>query len=195
MNFILKMPKKPKHKLNFAYTIMGCELVITAQEKHLEVKKATFMHLLAGCSLTIKKGRNKKQEEQRIEQKTSLCHYINPLNNPTFEVVHAILILPLEKDTDNWIILRGSCKGEQRYKVISIEATRLNRTTSKDTSCQCHSGGGKVVIALHPHNTGIRGHQEMMQGGKFKTKPTKRVGNFCTMNILTMVILSDFQVL
>lgn len=51
----------------------------------------------------------------------------------------------------------------------------MNRTTSKDTSCECHSGGGKVVIALHPHNTGVRGHQEMRRGGTFKTKPAKRV--------------------
>lgn len=55
-----------------------------------------------------------------MEQKTSLCHYMNPLNSPTFEVMHAIFILPLEKDTDNWIILRRSCKGEQKYKIISI---------------------------------------------------------------------------
>lgn len=38
-------------------------------------------------------------------------------------------------------------------------------------------------MALHPHNIGIRGQQEMMGGGKFKTKPTKRGGNFCTINI------------
>lgn len=49
------MPKKSKHSLNFAHMIVGCELVITTQEKHLEVRKATFMHLLAGCSLTIRK--------------------------------------------------------------------------------------------------------------------------------------------
>lgn len=35
-----------------------------------------------------------------------------------------------------------------------------------------------MVIALHPHNIGIRGQQEMMESGKSKTKPTKRGGNF-----------------
>lgn len=58
------MPKKPKHNLNFAYMIMGFELVIITQEKYLEVRKATFMHLLAGCSLTIKKWKNKKQKNR-----------------------------------------------------------------------------------------------------------------------------------
>lgn len=53
------------------------------------------------------KQKKKREGERRTEQKTSLCHYVNPLNDPTCEVVFVILILPPEKDTDNWRMLRG----------------------------------------------------------------------------------------
>lgn len=56
---------------------------------------------------------------------------MNPLNDPTSEVMFAILIPPLEKDTDNWRMLRGGCKCEQRCEIISIQVTRLSRITEQ----------------------------------------------------------------
>lgn len=39
---------------------------------------------------------------------------------------------------------------------------------SRDTSCEHHGGGIKVKIECNPHNTGTRGRQEMMWGGRLK---------------------------
>lgn len=90
--------------------MMGSEVVINTQEKHLEVRKVTFVHLLVTCSVTI--GRKSRRIENRTENIT--MPYVNLLNDPTSEVMFAILILPLKKDADNQRMFRGSHKGEQR---------------------------------------------------------------------------------
>lgn len=101
------MQKNP-HNLDFACMIMGSGLAITTQEKHLEVRKVTFIQLLTGCSLAIKK----KKKDRRREQKALFCHCMNPLNDSNSEVMFTTLIPYLEKDIDNWRMLRGGCKGE-----------------------------------------------------------------------------------
>lgn len=57
-------------------------------------------------------NQKKKKEEKRREQKALFCHCMNPLNDPTSEVMFTTLIPYLEKDIDNWRMLRGGCKGE-----------------------------------------------------------------------------------
>lgn len=77
--------------------MVGSEVAITTQEKHLEVRKVTSIHLLVSCSVTI--GKKSRRTKNRTENIT--MPYVNLLNEPTSEVMFAILILPLEKDTDN----------------------------------------------------------------------------------------------
>lgn len=76
MHFVLKKRGgggEGGQNLNFAYMMIGSEAVIITQEKHLEVRKVTFIQLLARCSLAIKKKKGK-----RIENRTE--NIIMPLH-------------------------------------------------------------------------------------------------------------------
>lgn len=64
----LKKWQQQQHNLNLTCVMMGSELVITTEEKHLEIRKVIFLQLLAGCLLTNRKKKGGGGGETTEEQ-------------------------------------------------------------------------------------------------------------------------------